>query len=129
MTYIETARIIKAEIEKKMKDLPIKTPVNHISNQGNFCSLSLNEKNEFNEINPINLDDASLLFRERGWVKIWSGHLKQSVVLVRDERVKVSDHTLPQYTQAEIQSLKDLTLDELKTLHEAKVLFEGKIIS
>jgi hypothetical protein len=74
------------------------------------------------------IEEATKLFKNRGWVQIYSGHLKQSIILVRDEKVKPLYPTLPKYTQAEIQSLKDLTLDELKTLHEAKVLFEGTII-
>ena len=77
----------------------------------------------------LSVENATELFKERGWIQIYSGYLKQSIVLVRDEKVKVSDPSIPKYTQAEIQSLKDLTLDELKTLHEAKVLFKGKIIS
>ena len=34
---------------------------------------------------------------------------------------------IPRYTQAELDALKGLNLDELKTLHEAKVLFGGTI--
>jgi hypothetical protein len=127
MTYIETARKIKVEIEKKRKDLPIKTPVNHISNQGNFCSLSLNEKNEFNEKTAIHLEEAACLFMKRGWIQMWSGYLKQAVFLVRDKKVKIPDATLPKYTQVEIQSLKELSWEEVRTLHQAKCLFQGTI--
>jgi len=79
--------------------------------------------------NRIHLDEAIHLYLERGWIQIYSTYLESNIYLVRDDAIKVPDPTIPKYTKAEIQSLKDLTLDELKTLHEAKVLFKGKIIS
>ena len=77
----------------------------------------------------IHLDEAIHLYLERGWIQIYSTYLESNIYLVRDDAIRVPDPSIPKYTQAEIQSLKDLTLDELKTLHEAKVLFKGKIIS
>ena len=79
--------------------------------------------------NRIHLDEAIHLYLERGWIQIYSTYLESNIYLVRDDAIRVPDPSIPKYTQAEIQSLKDLTLDELKTLHEAKVLFKGKIIS
>jgi hypothetical protein len=79
--------------------------------------------------NRIHLNEAILLYRKRGWIQIYSTYLESNIYLVRDDAVRVPDPSIPQYTQAEIQSLKDLTLDELKTLHEVKVIFKGKIIS
>ena len=79
--------------------------------------------------NRIHLDEAIHLYLERGWIQIYSTYVESNIYLVRDDAIRVSDPSIPKYTQAEIQSLKDLTLDELKTLHEAKVLFKGKIIS
>ena len=79
--------------------------------------------------NRIHLDEAIHLYLERGWIQIYSTYLESNIYLVRDDAIRVPDSSIPKYTQAEIQSLKDLTLDELKTLHEAKVLFKGKIIS
>ena len=79
--------------------------------------------------NRIHLDEAIHLYLERGWIQIYSTYLESNIYLVRDDAIRVPDPSIPKYTQAEIQSLKYLTLDELKTLHEAKVLFKGKIIS
>jgi len=129
MTGLKFELDIDAEIQKL--GLPPAKPANS-ANQGeevsNFSKISnlpdLKIKNSH-----LSVENATELFKERGWIQIYSGYLKQSIVLVRDEKVKVSDPSIPKYTQAEIQSLKDLTLDELKTLHEAKVLFKGKIIS
>ena len=126
MTGLKFELDIDAEIQK-LGLTPAK-PANS-ANQGeevsNFSNLpDLKIKNSH-----LSVENATELFKERGWIQIYSGYLKQSIVLVRDEKVKVSDPSIPKYTQAEIQSLKDLTLDELKTLHEAKVLFKGKIIS
>ena len=129
MTGLKFELDIDVEIEKL--GLSLAKPANS-ANQGeevsNFSKISnlpdLKIKNSH-----LSVENATELFKERGWIQIYSGYLKQSIVLVRDEKVKVSDPSIPKYTQAEIQSLKDLTLDELKTLHEAKVLFKGKIIS
>ena len=77
----------------------------------------------------LSVENATELFKERGWIQIYSTYLESNIYLVRDDAIRVPDPSIPKYTQAEIQSLKDLTLDELKTLHEAKVLFKGKIIS
>jgi len=69
--------------------------------------------------NRIHLDEAIHLYLERGWIQIYSTYLESNIYLVRDDAIRVPDPSIPKYTQAEIQSLKDLTLDELKTLHEA----------
>ena len=53
--------------------------------------------------------------------------LNQHIYLVRDEEVKVPDPALSKYTQAEIEALKDLSIEEIQTLHEAKIIFKGII--
>ena len=129
MTGLKFELDIDAEIQK-LGLTPAKpaNSANQSKGVSNFSKISnlpdLKIKNSH-----LSVENATELFKERGWIQIYSGYLKQSIVLVRDEKVKVSDPSIPKYTQAEIQSLKDLTLDELKTLHEAKVLFKGKIIS
>ena len=75
------------------------------------------------------IQEATRLYQKRGWVQIFSGYLNQSIYLAKDNRVKVPDSAIPKYTQSEVDGLKNLTLDELRTLHEAKVLFKGTIIS
>ena len=77
--------------------------------------------------NRIHLEEAARLYRERGWLQIFSAHLNLSIYLVRNQAVKVPDLSIPRYTQEETEALRDLTLDELKTLHEAKVIFNGTI--
>ncbi len=73
--------------------------------------------------------EATKFYRKRGWVQIFSGPMNQSIYLVKNVRIQVPDSSIPRYTQKEIEGLKNLTLDELKTLHEAKVLFRGTILS
>ena len=73
------------------------------------------------------IDEATKLFKERGWIQIFSCHLNQSIYLVKNDQVKVPDPSIPKYTQVEIDALKDLNLEELMTLHEAKRIFEGAI--
>ena len=77
--------------------------------------------------NRIHLDEAARLYRERGWVQIWSTYLNEPIYLVRHKSVKVPDPSIPKYTQVEIEALKGLNLEELMTLHEAKRIFEGAI--
>jgi len=77
--------------------------------------------------NRIHLEEAARLYQERGWLQIFSAHLNQSIYLIRDQAVKVPDPSIPRYTQEETEALRDLTLDELKTLHEAKLIFNGTI--
>ena len=77
--------------------------------------------------NRIHLDEATRLLRNRGWVQIWSGYLNKHIYLVRNEEVKVPDATLSKYTESEIEALKDLSMEEIQTLHEAKIIFKGII--
>jgi len=74
------------------------------------------------------IQEATKLYRKRGWVQIFSGHLNQSIYLVKNNRVKVPDLTLSKYTRNEIAALKGLSWEETQTLHEAKILFNGEIL-
>ena len=129
MTGLKFELDIDAEIQKL--GLSLAKPANS-ANQGeevsNFSKISnlpdLKIKNSH-----LSVEEATKLFKERGWIQIYSTYLESTIYLVRDDAIRVPDSSIPKYTQAEMQSLKDLTLDELKTLHEAKVLFKGKIIS
>mgnify|MGYP004006795729 CR=1 FL=1 len=74
------------------------------------------------------IQEATRLYRKRGWVQIFSGHLNQSIYLVRNKWVIVPDPALSKYTQDEIESLKGLSWEEAQTLHKAKVIFKGEIL-
>ena len=98
---------------------------------------SVDDENQFGKMatlykdaklpNRIHLEEAVHLYRERGWIQIFSGYLNQSVYLVKNKSTRVPDPSIPRYTKEETEALSGLTLDELKTLHEAKVIFKGKI--
>ena len=77
--------------------------------------------------NRIHLEEAVSLYQKRGWVQIFSGYLKQNIYLVKNKATRVPDPSIPRYTKEETEGLRGLTLDELKTLHEAKQLFKGSI--
>ena len=47
---------------------------------------------------------------------------------MKNKSTRVPDPSIPKYTKEETEALTGLTLDELKTLHEAKVIFKGKIL-
>ena len=72
-------------------------------------------------------EETTRLFQERGWVQIWSTYLNASIYLARHKSTQVPDPSLAKYTKDEVDALQGLSLDELKTLHEAKVLFRGNI--
>ena len=127
MNYIETARLIRAEIDKKREESKgflqnISIPVKEGSN-----SKPSYEINELNEINPIHLEEATRLYRKRGWVQVYSTYLKANIYLVRNKAIHVPDPSILRYAEAEIDALRDLSLEELKTLHEAKIIFKGVI--
>jgi len=84
---------------------------------------------EIIEKRSIHLDEAVRLYRERGWIQIYSGYLKCNFYLIKDECVKVPNPSLPIYTEKEIGELTHLRINELKTLHEAKQIFGGGIIT
>ena len=73
------------------------------------------------------VQEATRLYQKKGWVQIFSGHLNQSIYLVKNDQVNVPDPSIPKYTQVEIEALKGLNLEELMTLHEAKRIFRGTI--
>ena len=77
--------------------------------------------------NRIHIEEAVRLYRERGWLQVWSTYLNAPIYLTKHRSTQVPDPTLSKYTQTEVKALKGLSLDELKTLHEAKVLFGGVI--
>jgi hypothetical protein len=77
--------------------------------------------------NRIHLDEATRFFNKRGWIQIFSGYLNTNLYLVRNNQIKIPDPSLHKYTEKEVMKLHGLTLDELKTLHEAKVIFKGTI--
>jgi len=121
VNYIQTARRVKEEIDRKrLEDLvPVKESTD-----------SPYEINEFNEINPgrvIQREEAVRLYRERGWIKIYSAFIKTSFYLVRDNSVEVPDRNIAKLTPAELESLKGLSREELLTMHEAKMIFGGFI--
>ena len=129
MTGLKFELDVDEEIQK-LGLLPAK-PANS-ANRGfeisNFSKIS----NPYNDLSPspgrsIQIQEATKLYRERGWIQIFSGHLNQSVYLVKNKSIKVPDPSIPRYTKEETEALRGLTLEEIKTLHDAKVIFKGEI--
>ena len=75
----------------------------------------------------IHIEEATHLYQKRGWIQIFSGYLNRSVYFVKNKSTRVPDPSIPRYTKEETEALRALTLDELKTLHDAKVIFNGEI--
>jgi hypothetical protein len=73
------------------------------------------------------VEEAAHLYRERGWVMIYSTLLDTNIYLVRDEKVKTPDTRILRYAQSELDDLRGLSTDELKLMHEAKRTFGGLI--
>jgi len=66
MNYIQTARRVKEEIDRKRleKLVPIK--------ESTGSPYEFNELNEINAGMVIPLEEAVRLYRERGWIQIYS---------------------------------------------------------
>ena len=133
MTNLKFDLDIDAEIQKL--GLPIAkvaNPANRGNNQekiSNFSRIS----NAYIDFSPtpdqsICLEEVSRLYRERGWIEIYSSLLDSKIYLVRDSKIKTPDRRILRYAQSELDSLRGLSIDELKVMHEAKKAF-GEIIS
>ena len=132
MTLLKFDLDIDAEIKKL--GLPVANPANPANREENRAKISNFSKisNPYNDLSPspgrsIQIQEATKLYRERGWIQIFSGHLNQSVYLVKNKSIKVPDPSIPRYTKEETEALRGLTLEEIKTLHDAKVIFKGEI--
>ena len=121
MSWIETARITTKEIKEKREGTLVVQEAEALA-QTIDC-----EKSELSEKRSIHITEATRLYQKRGWIQIFSGYLNQSVYLVKNKSIKIPDPLIPRYTKEETEALRGLTLDELKTLHEAKVIFKGEI--
>jgi hypothetical protein len=122
MSYLDISRKIRVEIEEKR--LLIEPSI--LNETSSDLSLPY-ERNELNERTGVKFEEAVRQFRGQRFVQIYSKYLNESFYLVQHKLMKVPDNSLPKYTQAEIEALKGLTIEELQTLHEAKILFGGTI--
>ena len=121
MGWIETARITTKEIKEKREGTLVVQEAEALA-QTIDC-----EKSELSEKRSIHIEEATRLYQKRGWIQIFSGYLNQSIYLVKNKATRVPDPSFPRYTKEETEALRGLTLDELKTLHKAKVIFNGEI--
>ena len=121
MSWIETARITTKEIKEKREGTLVVQEAEELA-QTIDC-----EKSELSEKRSIHINEATRLYQKRGWIQIFSGYLNQSIYLVKNKSTRVPDPSIIKYSQEEIESLNGLTLDEIKTLHEAKMIFKGEI--
>ena len=121
MGWMETARIITKAIKERREETLIVQEAEALA-QTIDC-----EKSELSEKRSVHIKEATRLYQERGWIQIFSGYLKQSIYLVKNKATRVPDPSIPRYTKEETEALRGLSLDEIKTLHEAKQLFKGTI--
>ena len=129
MTALKFDLDIDAEIQKL--GLPIANPANP-ANPANRLGSQIKIGNPYNELSlipdrSIHIEEATHLYQKRGWIQIFSGYLNQSIYLVKNKSTREPDPSIIKYSQEEIESLNGLTLDEIKTLHEATVIFKGEI--
>jgi len=80
-------------------------------------------------IKALDIGQAVEDYKRDGFIKIFSVYLMQAIYLARDETAAsmVPDKTLPIYMESELAALRDLNLDELRTMHEAKEILGGVI--
>ena len=132
MTLLKFDLDIDAEIQKL--GLLVANPANPANREENRAKISNFSKisNPYNDLShspdrSIHIEEATRLYQKRGWIQIFSGYLNQSIYLVKNKSTRVPDPSIIKYSQEEIESLNGLTLDEIKTLHEAKMIFKGEI--
>ena len=79
----------------------------------------------------ISIEEACFTLKLQGWVKIYAEKLEDYLILVKRGvkfiPVDPDDKDIPVYVIEEMDALKDIGIEELKILHEAKKLFNGKI--
>ena len=119
-----------AEIDAEIQKLGL--PVAKVANPANRGNNQEKISNAYIEFSPtpdrsICLEEASRLYRERGWIEIYSSLLDNKIYLVRDSKIKTPDRRILRYAQSELDSLRGLSIDELKVMHEAKKAFGGII--
>ena len=121
MSWIETARITTKEIKEKREGTLVVQAAEALA-QTIDC-----EKSELSEKSSIHIKEAARLYQERGWLEIYSSLLDSKIYLVRDSKIKTPDRIILRYAQSELDSLRGLSIDELKVMHEAKKAFGGII--
>ena len=121
MSWIETARIIIKEIKERREGTLVVQEAEELA-QTIDC-----EKSELSEQSSIQIKEAIRLYQERGWIEIYSSLLDSKIYLVRDSKIKTPDRRILRYAQSELDSLRGLSIDELKVMHEAKKAFGGII--
>ncbi|MBT6716158.1 MAG: hypothetical protein HOB18_00765, partial [Nitrospina sp.] len=85
MGWIETVRIATEEIKKRRGETTAVQEAEGLA-QGIDC-----ERSELCENSSIHLEEAAHLYRDRGWVEMYSNLLDTKIYLVRDEKVKTPD--------------------------------------
>jgi hypothetical protein len=120
---------IDAEIQKLgLTPAKVANLANRDERVSNFSKISnlpdLKIKNSH-----ISVEEATKLFKKRGWIQIWAEYLNQHIYLVRNDKVKTPDTGILRYAQSELSDLRGLSVDELKIMHEAKKAFGGVILN
>ena len=115
MSWIETAKIAVEEIKRKRKKNEVVQEAEELVQD---CV-----KSELSEISFIHINEAARTYQERGWVEIYSSLLDSRIYLVRNSKIRTPDRRILRYAQSELDSLRGLSIDELKVMHEAKKAF------
>ena len=126
MNYLDTSKRIRNEIETKKRLSGSFKESSTLDESNSFLSLPY-ERNELNERTALKLEEIVCRYRELGWIQIYSTRLNENIYFLRHKSIKVPDNSLSKYTQAEVESLKDSTLEELQLMHEAKKTYGGTI--
>ncbi len=127
MNYLDTSKRIRNEIETKKRLSGSFKESSTLDESNSFLSLPY-ERNELNERTALKLEEIVCRYRELGWIQIYSTRLNENIYFLRHKSNKVPDNSLSKYTQAEVESLKDSTLEELQFMQEAKQTYGGTIL-
>ena len=126
MTGLKFELDIDAEIQK-LGLLPAKVAKSANRGEQNAAIICLYDGLPFYPDKPIHLEETARLYRDRGWIEIYSTRLDSKIYLVRDDKVEPPDTEILRYAPSEIDELRGLSVDDIKMMHEAKKAFGGVI--
>jgi len=77
----------------------------------------------------ISIQEAVITYKMQGYIVIYSHALDDYLIIAKNHSMTIPNPKKhPVYILSEIRGLEGLELDELRTVHEAKKVFDGKIV-
>jgi hypothetical protein len=122
MNYVQMYRDFDKERKRKENDI-----IDVLEEALELTSTPVMELEPNNKQKEEDLKEVAKLYKNQGWIEIFSGYLNAKIYLIKHSQVKIPNDSIPTYLESEVEALSSLTKDELSTLHDAKCIFQGVI--